>query len=146
MTAAHLPPITRNLNEIRVRVPPYSATWQRESSGSGSYYYALGKGIRMEVVKLIPLLMSLTLRLADFSPFHNCEEALTQTVLSVTEAVTREGSTVRVPSAVCLAVCLGVGQLPPSRRARSPVTQPSPRWPRARLRARAAFPDPSSLY
>lgn len=37
-----------------------------------------------------------------------------------------------VPSAGCRAVCSGVGWLPPSRSARSPVTQPSPRWPGAR--------------
>lgn len=37
-----------------------------------------------------------------------------------------------VPSAVCPAVCWGVGWLPPSRSARSPVTQPSPCWPGAR--------------
>lgn len=36
-----------------------------------------------------------------------------------------------VPSLGCLAVCSGVGWLPPSRSARSPVTQPSPCWLRA---------------
>ena len=43
-----------------------------------------------------------------------------------------QGSPESVPSSGCLAVCLGVGWLPPSRSARSPVTQSSLSWPGAR--------------
>lgn len=50
----------------------------------------------------------------------------------MTRVALGEGRPVPVPSAVCPAVCSGVGWLPPSRSARSPVTQPSPCWPGAR--------------
>ena len=80
----------------------------------------------------MPVLMSLTQGLADLCGFHNCKEALTEYISLVTGVVMGEGFPVPVPSAGCRAVCSGVGSLPPSRSARSPVTQPSPRWPGAR--------------
>ena len=69
--------------------------------------------------------MALTQGLADFRGFHNCKEALTENISLVTRVGMGEGAPVPV-------MCSGVGWLPPSRSARSPVTQPSPCWPGAR--------------
>lgn len=79
--------------------------------------------------------MSSTPALTDFRWFCNCEEVPVENISLVTGAVMGEegeGSPVSVPSSGCLAVCSGVGWLPPSRSARSPVTQSSPSWLRAR--------------
>lgn len=69
--------------------------------------------------------MALTQGLADFRGFHNCKEAFTENISLVTRVGMGEGAPVPV-------MCSGVGWLPPSRSARSPVTQPSPCWPGAR--------------
>lgn len=79
--------------------------------------------------------MALTQGLADFRGFHNCKEALTENISLVTRVGMGEGAPVPV-------MCSGVGWLPPSRSARSPVTQPSPCWPGARLRGKGCLPKP----
>ena len=72
---------------------------------------------------------------ADFRGFHNCEGALTENI----SLVTRVGVGRALP---CRAVCSGVGWLPPSRSARSPVTQPSPAGPEPGLRGKGCLPKP----
>ena len=67
----------------------------------------------------MPVLMSFTLSLADFCQFHKCKEALIQNISLVTGVVLGEGCPVPVPSAVCPAVCSGVGWLPPSTKVHS---------------------------
>lgn len=71
-------------------------------------------------------------RLADFVIAK--KEAPAESLSLVTGARwgRSQGSPESVPSSGCLAVCSGVGWLPPSRSARSPVTQSSPGWLRAR--------------
>lgn len=77
----------------------------------------------------MPFLMSLTLSLADFYRFHNYKEALISKHFSGNWGSDRGGEGSKALR--CLfppwspAVCSGVGWLPPSRSARSPVTQPS---------------------
>lgn len=71
-------------------------------------------------------------RLADFVFVK--EEAPAESLSLVAGAPwgRSQGSPESVPSSGGLAVCLGVGWLPPSRSARSPVTQSSLSWPGAR--------------
>ena len=78
--------------------------------------------------------MALT-RPAGFRGFHNCEEALSENI----SLVTRVGVGRALP---CRAVCSGVGWLPPSRSARSPVTPPPPAGPEPGLRGKGCLPKP----
>lgn len=79
----------------------------------------------------MPVLTSLTLGLADLCLVHNCKSLLKH----FSGNWGSDGGELSCAGSLCglpRGVLSGVGWLPPSRSARSPVTQPSPRWPRAR--------------
>lgn len=71
-------------------------------------------------------------RLADFVIAKEEAPAESLSLVAGARWGRSQGSPESVPSSGCLAVCLGVGWLPPSRSARSPVTQSSLSWPGAR--------------